>query len=111
MSIFIWLVLGFFLAVGIYLFKKWNLRPVNWEPEEVSKLLLSWLDDNIDDRAWDYFESCEIANPKLEAIRQRALDAVYFESPFIVSTRQNGLRLNEKGKELFQELREKCLEI
>ena len=25
-------------------FRKWNMRPVHWEPEEVIQLLESWID-------------------------------------------------------------------
>jgi len=111
MSIFSWAVIVIFIVLSAYCFRKWNLRPVDWKPEEVSKLLLSWLNDDVDYAAWDYFEACEIANPKLEAIRQRALDAVFFDSPFIENHEAKGLCLNEKGKELFEELSEICLEI
>ena len=110
MNITIWLSIGFWVVVSLYAFRKWNLRPVHWDPKEVSALLLSWIDNNVDDRSWDYFESCEIANPKLEEVRQRALNAISFNSPFITAEREDGLRLNAQGIELFQELIKKCVD-
>ncbi len=73
------------------------------------KLLDSWINDDIDYKGWDYFEACEIANPKLEAVRQQALEATYKNSPYILSCGQPGEKLNDEGKELFKELKAQCL--
>lgn len=85
------------------------MRPVHWEPEQVVELLDSWINDDVDYKMWDYFEACEISNPKLEAVRQRALQATYWKSPYIEACGEPGEHLNAQGKELFQELKIQCL--
>ena len=109
MSILFWVGIGVLVLAAFYVFNKWNMRPVEWEPEDVVKLLDSWLNDDIDYKGWDYFEACEIANPKLDAVRQRAIEATYLNSPYIESFGQPGEKLNEQGKELFKELKAQCL--
>lgn len=106
MSIIAWSIIGLLVFVGIYAISRWNSRPVDWKPEEVADLLQTWLNDDVDEAGWDYFEACEISDPRLEEIRQRALDAIYVESPYIDATRR---RLNERGRALFRELKEKCI--
>ncbi|PAU89773.1 hypothetical protein CK507_02570 [Pseudomonas sp. WN033] len=109
MSVLFWSAIVGLVLIAFYAFRKWNMRPVEWEPEEVVALLDSWINDDIDYRGWDYFEACEIADPKLEAVRQRAIEATYLDSPYIQSCGQPGERLNEQGKELFKELKTQCL--
>tara|TARA_R110002050_G_scaffold231732_1_gene367577 strand:+ start:289 stop:618 length:330 start_codon:yes stop_codon:yes gene_type:complete len=109
MNIFFWIGIVILVVVGFYFFNRWNMRPVEWRPEEVVKLLDSWINDDIDYKSWDYFEACEIANPKLEAVRQQALEATYKNSPYILSCGQPGEKLNDEGKELFKELKAQCL--
>jgi hypothetical protein len=106
MSIIVWFFIVLVALVGIYAFIRWNNRPVEWKPGEVADLLQSWLDDDVDDASWDYFEACEISNPKLEEVRQRALDAIYVESPYMDAGQH---RLNEVGRALFRELKAKCI--
>lgn len=105
MNIVAWSFIGVLVLVGIYAFSRWNSRPVEWSPEEVASLLQTWIDGEVDDAGWDYFEACEISNPELENIRQQALDATYIDSPYIDADRH---RLNERGKELFKDLKAKC---
>ena len=97
------------MVAGLYFFHNWNQKPVEWTHKEVAALLESWINDNVDDRGWDYFESCEIANPELEKIRQEALAAICFESPYIDPKHKPGIHLNGSGKTLFMELKSKCL--
>ncbi|WP_444890897.1 hypothetical protein ACJJH9_05170 [Microbulbifer sp. DLAB2-AF] len=108
MSILYWLGLGGLAVIAFYLFKKWKVRLVEWKPEEVANLLESWIKDDVDYKRWDYFEACEIANPKLEVIRQRAIKAIHINSPYIEVCGRDEGKLNEKGKELFKELRKQC---
>lgn len=91
-------------------FGKWNTRPVDWTPDEVISLLNSWIIKEVDYRSWDYFEACKISNPKLEAVRQRAIDAIYRNSPYLESPGSLGDNLNDKGIELFEELKKQCAE-
>ncbi len=109
MSIVFGLGLGFLILIGFYFFKKWNMRPVEWEHEDVARLLDSWIKGKVDYKTWDYFEASKIANPKLEVIRLQAIEATYLDSPYIESCGQPGEVLNEKGKELFKELRAQCI--
>ena len=109
MSTLYWVGIGVLALIAFYFFNKWNMRPVEWEAEDVAKLLESWIKGDIDYKGWDYFEACEIANPTLETIRQKALEATYLNSPYIESCGQPEERLNEKGKKLFKELRAQCL--
>ena len=46
--------------------------PARRTPEDVATLIRCFL-EGTDDRAWDAFESVPIADPILEAIRQRAI--------------------------------------
>jgi len=111
MNIVVWIIIGILILVGLYFFNKWNQKPVEWNPQEVADLLQTWIDEDIDYRGWDYFEACEIANSKLEIIRQEALSATYLKSPYIESCGESGERLNEQGKEKFKGLKAKCLEL
>ena len=111
MNTVIWIILALIVAAGVYTFIKWNRRPVHWEPEEVAKLIDSWLNDNIDYAGWDYFESCEIRNQKLEEIRIQAIEATWVKSPYIVSCGKPDERLNAEGKQIFEQLKAKCLAL
>jgi hypothetical protein len=46
--------------------------PAQRTPEDVANLIRGFL-DGTDDRAWDDFESVPIADPFLEAFRQRTI--------------------------------------
>ena len=97
------------MVAGLFFFYRWNQKPVAWTHEEVAALLESWISDNVDDRGWDYFEACEIINPELEEVRQQALEAIHFNSPYVDSNHSPGMRLNDSGKKLFRELKLKCI--
>jgi hypothetical protein len=109
MSMFFWAGIGGLDFVCVYGFNKWNNRHVDWAPEEVVKLLDSWINDDVDYKAWDYFEACKIADPRLEAIRLRAIEATWLNSPYVQLCGERGESLNEQGKELFKELKAQCM--
>ena len=83
MSIIFLAGIGVLVLVCVYGFSKWNNGPVDWQPEEVMKLLDSWINDDVDYKSWGYFEACEIADPRLEAIRLRAIEATWLNSPYV----------------------------
>ena len=100
-----WLLVSVLTVVGVFAFTRWNRRPVEWRSEEVVGLLQNWLDGDVDDAGWDYFVSCEISDPRLEAVRQEAVGAIYLGSRYMDAS---GHRLNEAGKALFRDLQARC---
>lgn len=54
-------------------------RPVRRSAHEVAGYLRNFLEGEGSDGAWDYFTSTEIADPRLESLRERA---VALELPF-----------------------------
>ena len=111
MNILIWVGIIVAIFAGLYLFNRWNTKPVEWKPEDVAKLLQTWIDGNIDYAGWDYFEACEIVNPELEKIRLEAIEATWLKSPNIENCGGQNEHLNEKGISKFKELIEKCLAL
>lgn len=108
MNYFLWGVGIVLVSMGLRYFSVWNSKPVKWEPNEVVALLESWLQNNVDDGVWDYFESCQIANPNLEKVRIKVLEATYWDTPYIDSFGTPDQKLNEKGITLFNQLIEEC---
>ncbi len=104
-----WITIVIFVVVGLFFFYRWNQKPVAWTHDDVAALLESWISDNVDDIGWDYFEACHIIDPELEEIRQQALEVIHFSSPYIDHSYSPGIRLNEKGKKIFRELKAKCI--
>ena len=47
---FFWVGIGGLVLVCVYGFRKWDGRPVDWAPEEVMKLLDSWVNDDVTTR-------------------------------------------------------------
>jgi hypothetical protein len=107
----------FFMAIFLccctfaYFFYKWNTRPVEWSPKEVAMLLQSWLDGNIEDDSWDYFESCKVSNTELAKIREEALERTLFESSSIEVESGSKRRLNQEGVKKFNELIALCISL
>ncbi|HAE99706.1 MAG TPA: hypothetical protein DCO68_09660 [Methylophilaceae bacterium] len=86
-------VLGVLLVVW---FLHLNRRPVLKTEDEILVVLNSWLNDTISSGEWDYFENCEIQNPKLEAIRKRCAE-LSIDPALTVNPKASSL-LNAKGK-------------
>ena len=98
-----------FIGIIIFLFYRWNNRPVYWKVEDVERLLQSVIDDNLDYEMWDYYEACEIKNPALEQIRQESFKVYAKNSPYLDMTAKTGeIKLNDKGIEKYQDLIKRC---
>ena len=83
------------LAVaGLWLFLR--SRPRAMTETEFVATLEAWVNDSLTAGAWDYFECCELSDPRLEAVRKKcaliSLDPAYASDP------QASWRLNEAGK-------------
>lgn len=100
-----------FLCLLFYLFWNKNLKPVKFNPEEICELLESWINNDIDWKEWDYFQSCIIKNKKLESIRQRCIDIDHFESEYLDHSGENMSVLNEKGRIVVEKLLIECRAI
>ncbi|GAB2876865.1 hypothetical protein ACCI51_17735 [Microbulbifer echini] len=77
------LLLSVLVVVLIVLFRRQNNKPVSLSANEVIELLESWHGDKIDWEARDYFESCKIENPDLEAVRLKCLAIDVIGSPYL----------------------------
>ncbi len=83
--------------------------PVHWEPQDIAKLLQTCIEGETDHKAWDYFECCEIIEPELESIRQRALEALYgSDRDVYIKNVVTDDYLTSEGKKLFTKLAEEC---
>lgn len=90
-------------------FRAQNSMPVHWEPQEIAQLLQSCIEGETDHKAWDYFESCEIIEPKLDSIRQKALDAFYgSDRDVYIKNVVTDDYLTSEGKVLFARLVAEC---
>ena len=96
----------------VILFKRFraqNSMPVHWEPQDIADLLQTCIEGETDHKAWDYFECCEIIEPKLENIRLRAINALYGPDwPKYMKSIETDDYLTQEGKELFAELVAEC---
>ena len=83
------------VLIGVFLF--WNSRPVSRTPEDVIETLEKWLQGELTDGEWDYFECCHIKDPDLEKIRGKcaelSIDPAFTRDP------EMGPGLNEAGRE------------
>ncbi len=96
------------LSFLFYIFRKQNLKPVKRTPTEICNLLESWINNEIDWKEWDYFESCIIENTKLESIRLQCIEMDYRGSKYLDRSEDNMSVLSEEGLVLVKQLLEEC---
>ncbi|WP_067987834.1 hypothetical protein [Neptuniibacter pectenicola] len=83
-----------------------NNDPIDRAPEEICEILRDWLNDKIDWKEWDYFESCDIKNPVLNEIKNECMKIDVPGSPYMSDPEMK--ILNKSGKKAVAKLLEKC---
>ena len=63
-----------FVIVAAYIFGDKEKAKLDWTPKMFADCLRTRCSDNPDWMEWDLFTCCEMADPRLEALRQRAMD-------------------------------------
>ena len=81
-------------ATGLWLFLK--SRPRAMTETEFVATLDAWANDSLTAGDWDYFECCELSDPRLESARRHC--AVISLDPAYTTNPQQSWRLNDAGK-------------
>lgn len=107
-EIVIWIIsiiIGLLILVGVFALAH-NTDPVERTPEEIAGILESWINDEVDWKEWDYFESCDIKHPELNKIKNECMKIDMPNSPYISNPEEK--HLNPAGKKLVSELLAQC---
>jgi hypothetical protein len=97
----IWITLAV-VALGVAVLLYLGRGPVQRPQTEIVRVMQLWLDDSLPAGEWDFFESCELADPGLDAVRRKcvelSLDPTYTIDP------QESPALNASGKQRLREI-------
>jgi hypothetical protein len=109
MATLLWLVA--IAVAGVAALVVINRRSVKQTPADVAAVLRSLLDGNVDSARWDYFVSTSFADPSLESIRNRCVDAWREGSQFLQPGAIGPQELSAAGVKLIGELLQECERI
>ena len=91
-----------FSFVVLWLLWRINSRPRAMTEQELIEFLEAWIHGTLSSGEWDYFESCKLSDPKLEAVRVRCMD-IYLNPAYTLPP-QLSWALNEHGKAAVRQL-------
>ena len=70
--------------------------------QELIEFLEAWIHGTLSSGEWDYFESCKLSDPRLEAIRLRCMDI--YRDPACTLPPLLSWELNDHGKSVVRQL-------
>ena len=91
-----------FASVALWLLWRLNQRPRAMTEQELIIFLESWIQDTLSSGEWDYFQCCQLSDPKLEAARMRCMD-IYLDPAYTLPP-QLSWALNDHGKAAVRQL-------
>jgi len=89
-------------SVALWLLWRVNKRPRAMTQAQFIEILEAWVQDTLSPGEWDYFECCQLRDPKLEAVRVHCT-RISLDPACTVSPPQSWA-LNDHGRALVRQL-------